>query len=83
MGKSILNQMDAMDDEHNKRLHFVIAAVTSSVLSSDVGQKFTVIGKLGNRTDADYSGTVKKIMKLKQSQRFAFHPNLPLVPYCI
>ncbi len=65
--------MDVTDGEHNnKRLRVVIAAVASSVISSDMGNKFTVIGKLGNRTDADYNGTVKKIMKLKQSQPLLF-----------
>ena len=65
--------MDVTDGEHNnKRLRVVIAAVASSVISSDMGNKFTVIGKLGNHTDADYNGTVKKIMKLKQSQPLLF-----------
>jgi hypothetical protein len=44
-----------MDGEHNKRLRVVIAAVASSVISSNMGNKFTVIGKLGNCTDATYS----------------------------
>jgi hypothetical protein len=38
--------MDATDAENNKRLRVVIAAVASSVISSDMGNKFTVIGKL-------------------------------------
>jgi hypothetical protein len=64
MGKNIINQMDAKDGENNKWLHVVITAVVRSVIDSDVG-KFTAEGKLGNHTDADYNGTVKKIVKLK------------------
>jgi hypothetical protein len=72
MGKDIIiNQMDAKDGEYIKRLRVVIAAVVSSVISNDVG-KFTVKGKLSNRTDADCNGTVTKIVKLKQSQPLLF-----------
>jgi hypothetical protein len=47
--------MDVMDGEHNKWLRVIIAAMASSVISSDMGNNFTVIGKLGNRTGATYS----------------------------
>jgi hypothetical protein len=73
--------MEAKDGDNSKRLHVVIAAVVTSVISSDVG-KFTVKGKLGNRTDGDYNGIVTKIVKLKQSQPLLF-TRIALVPYCI
>jgi hypothetical protein len=55
VGKDVINQKDAKDGDHSKWLHVVITAVVSSVISSNVG-KFTVKGKLGKRTDADYNG---------------------------
>ncbi len=78
--KDILNQMDATDGENNKWLQVVITAVAGSVISIDVGRNPQLKGKLGNHTDTDYNGTVKKTIKLLKQVSHCFSPEFTACP---
>ncbi len=58
----------------NKRHHIIAAVVVvSSIFICGIASKnFIVEGRLGNHTDANYDAIVKKILKLKQTQRLLF-----------
>ena len=64
--------MEDVTERDNKRRR-IIAAVASSIFICGIASKnFIVEGRLGNRTDADYDAVVRKILKLKQTQRLLF-----------
>ncbi len=64
-----------MDDvkERDNKWCCIIAAVVSNTISCVIAnERFIVEGKLPNHTDANNDAVVKKIFKLKQTQRMLF-----------
>jgi hypothetical protein len=64
--------MEDVMERDNKRCRIIAAVVSSIFICGIASKNFIVEGRLGNRTDADYDAVVRKILKLKQSQRLLF-----------